>query len=138
MSYLPGDKMRLFPPIVPRTDSLSTLPPASSEDELSAARDVLRSAISSSRTTPRITASFPPHYTSIYPSVPPLPVHLVGVTVSTQTDAVSQQAVPLEGLVRAAGMSLSNFAVEIKALEKKLGSQNAEILREIKQLKQNS
>ena len=137
MSYLPGDKQRLFPPLFPRTDSLSTLPPASSEEELSAARDVLRSVISSSRSTPRITASFPPHHTSIYPSVPPLPVLSVGMTVSTQTDSTTASTVPLEGLVRAAGMSLANFASEIKILEKKLGNQNAEILREIRCFKNN-
>lgn len=91
---------------------MSTLSTPSNEEELEAARDVLRAVISSNRVTPRVSKILPP------------------TSVGTQTEGV-----PLEGLVRAAGMALANFAAEIKSLERKLESQNREILDEIKKIR---
>jgi hypothetical protein len=66
-------------------------------------------------------------------SVPPLP-NSASFSKATQTDAISPQ-VPLEGLVRAAGMSLANFATEVKSLERRVDMQHREVLDALRELK---
>jgi hypothetical protein len=115
--------------------STSVVPKILSEDEVSAARDVLRqviagSALNSSRggsTTPRSAGTY------MIASVPPLPA-APRIDAGVQTDMVPP-GVPLEGLVRAAGMSMMNFAEELKSLERTLQKSSTEILAEIKSLK---
>lgn len=88
---------------------MSTLSTPNNEEELEAARDVLRAVISG--------------------KAAPSPMAKSALNASTQTDGVR-----LEGLIKAAGMAMSNFAAEIKSLERKIDSQHAEILKEIKKI----
>ena len=105
---------RLYPPpIVTRSGmSMSTLSTPNNEEELEAARDVLRAVISNKSISKQSPKAF--------------------ISVSTQTDGVQ-----LDGLIRAAGMSLAHFAAEVKSLERKLESQNEQILTEIRKLALN-
>ena len=134
--YWDKSQQRLFPPSATSTAPQSTIstsvvPKILSEEEVSSAREVLRqviagSALNSSRggsITPRAAAA----------SVPPLP-EAPKIDVGVQTDIVAP-GVPLEGLVRAAGMSMMNFAEELKSLERTLNKTSTEILAEIKSLK---
>lgn len=125
-----SEKQRaLFPPpAISRSPSISTAATPIDEQELAAARSVLRSVISSTRSSPRASFFIPEDA-----AVPPLPeVRLE--SRETQTDAASGQ-VSLEGLVRAAGMSLASFATEVKTLERRVDSQHHEVLNAIRELK---
>ena len=102
--------------------SLSTVATPVSEEDLAAARMVLRSVI----------PSFKPPSTA---SVPPPPVILFE-SKETQTDS-HMEKVSLEGLVRAAGMSLLNFSQEVKLLERRIESQQSELVSAIKDLKRD-
>lgn len=106
---------RLYPPpIISRAGaSMSTLSTPNNEEELEAARDVLRAVI-----TKHSSTSSPNKQVKQYASV------------ASQTDGVL-----VDGLIRAAGRSLTNFAAEIKSLERKMESQNFEILNEIRKLR---
>lgn len=124
---------QLFPPpLMSRSSSFSTAP--ASEEELAAARNVLRSVISSTRSSPRPESIIP--YIAMVASVPPLPKRSEGVSVGIQTDPAAGQ-VSLEGLVRAAGLSIANFASEIKSLERRIDMQKTEFLEAISELKRN-
>ena len=124
--FPPSEKQRgLFPPA---SRSMSTAPTPTNEEELAAARNILRSVITSSRPSP--LASF---FVQEEASVPPLP-DSASFSKATQTDAISPQ-VPLEGLVRAAGMSLANFATEVKSLERRVDMQHREVLDALRELK---
>jgi hypothetical protein len=142
--YWEKNQQRLFPPssstnsTAPQSAiATSVVPKILREDEVNAARDVLRqviagSALNSSRggsITPRSAGT----YTQMIASVPPLP-EAPRVEVGVQTDLVPP-GVPLEGLVRAAGMSMMNFAEELKTLERTLQKTSTEIIAEIKSLK---
>ena len=105
-----------------RAPSLSTVATPVSEEDLAAARMVLRSVIPSFR--PSSTAS-----------VPPTPVIFLE-SKETQTDS-HMEKVSLEGLVRAAGMSLLNFSQEVKLLERRIESQQSELVSAIKDLKRD-
>lgn len=104
---------RLYPPpIVSKAgQSISTISTPNNEEELEAARDVLRAVITKS-------------------SQKQVPIKISTCCASTQTDGV-----PLEGLIRAAGKSLVHFAAEIKSLERKVETQHSELLAEIKKLR---
>jgi hypothetical protein len=140
--YWDKNQQRLFPPSTSSTAPQSTVatsvvPKILSEEEVSSAREVLRqvivgSAVNSSRggsVTPRSAAVF----SNSIASVPPLP-EAPKIDIGVQTDLVAP-GVPLEGLVRAAGMSMMNFAEELKSLERTLSKTSTEILDEIKSLK---
>lgn len=73
---------------------------------------------------------------SLAACIPPLP-EAPKISVGVQTDLVAP-GVPLEGLVRAAGMSLMNFAEELKTLERTVEKSSTEILAEIKSIKDSS
>jgi len=111
--------------------------PMISEEDVAAAREVLRSVIASSgsrQLTPRGGARrLTTDPTEVSACLPPLPVQIQKRTVATQT-SVPDDKVPIEGLVRAAGMSLMNFAEELKTLERQLDNRSTEILREIKKI----
>ena len=128
------EKQKLFPPpLISRASSFSTVATPPNEDELAAARNVLRSVISSTRSSPRTGAVVPNVNTlASVPPLPPLTGRTASSSVGVQTDSVTAQ-VPLEGLVRAAGMALANFASEVKALERRIDSQHSEVLLAIAQ-----
>lgn len=124
------DKQSLFPsPYIHSSGSFSTVPTPTVEEELTAARNILRSVISSTRNSPRLSSAplNPPSCT------PPLPFNS-SKSIGVQTDP-SESHVGLEGLIRAAGFSLANFATEIRTLERKVENRNSEILIAINELK---
>ena len=112
-----------------RTPSMSTVATPVSEEELAAARMVLRSVIPSTRQSPNPSSANCGSLTVA--SVPPVPLF---ESKQTQTDS-RQDKVPLEGLVRAAGLSLANFAEELKNLERRIDSNQSEILNAMKDIR---
>jgi hypothetical protein len=98
---------------------VSTTATPVNEEEIVAARNVLRSVMASSSR-------------SASPGL--RPVEHAPVSVGVQTDTVMPPS-SLEGLIRAAGFSLANFANEIKTLERRIDSQHAEVLHAIRELK---
>ena len=123
-------KIKQFPPPSPAFSTAMGTP--AHEDEIAAARNVLRSVISSTRHSPR-SASI--DVIETVASVPPLPEqkHSRGTQTETLMPPTS-----LEGLIRAAGFSLANFATELKSLERRLENQHGDILRELKNIKKIS
>lgn len=124
-SFGPKEKHGAFPPPSPSFSTAVTTPV--NEEEVAAARNFLRSVISSTRTSPRLTMSAD----LTEASVPPLPQ--VKECRGTQTDSLMPPT-SLEGLIRAAGFSLANFATELKTLERRLDSQHGDVLRELKSI----
>ena len=133
--YWDKNQPRLFPPSTSSTAPQSTVatsvvPKILSEDQVSSAREVLRQVIAGSALNSSRGGSITPRAAA---SVPPLP-EAPKIDVGVQTDLVAP-GVPLEGLVRAAGMGMVNFAEELKTLERTLNKTSTEILAEIKSLK---
>jgi hypothetical protein len=121
--YPLSNKQRPFLPSPSFSTAVAT--PANEED-VAAARNFLRTVISSSRASPRLPD---PNVTAITaPS---------RESVGTQTDTIMPPT-SLEGLIRAAGFSLANFATELKTLERRIENQHSEILRELKNLSRGS
>jgi hypothetical protein len=132
-SLTPKDKAHAFmsPYLPPPSPAFSTaIGTPANEDEIAAARNVLRSVISSTRQSPREASV---EVAEPVASVPPLPEKNFQ-NRGTQTESVMPPT-SLEGLIRAAGFSLANFATELKSLERRLDSQHGDILRELKNIK---
>ncbi len=105
------------------------------ERELAAAIDVLRSVITSTRTTPRATTTAPINYSEpsvVFPSHVPSSGRPRTRDMGTQCEAPQ---VPIEGLVKAAGRSFVNFAEELRSLERTVEANHRELLTQIKQLR---
>ena len=125
------DRLLFPPPSIPRTASMSTVATPVSEEDLEAARMVLRSVIPSFRSSPSSIAVFKNSTDADSPPLPEL------ISKHSQTDPPSADKVPLEGLVRAAGMSLANFAGELKVLEKRIDSQQSDLMSAIREIKRD-
>ncbi len=83
-------------------------------------KEVLKSLLSSSSSRVSTAKSTP----RVIPVAPP---PLDRVSVETQTTGVS-----MEGLLRAAGMTLANFSEDLRSLERRVERNNLEILNELK------
>lgn len=104
------------------------------ERQLANARSVLRSVITSTRSpTPRASSFGQERLFTQFTeaAVPPLPTGSASAEKGTQTE----NYVPIEGLVKAAGRSLVGFAEELRSLERTVESNHKEILTYLKQLR---
>jgi hypothetical protein len=120
------------PPVLPRSSSVSTAPTPVNEEDIAAARSILRSVINSNRTSPRSTSSFIDESANLQPFLPIAQKNVC--SVGTQTDSIMPPT-SLEGLIRAAGFSLANFSTELKVLERRIHNQHDEVLKAIRELR---
>jgi hypothetical protein len=103
------------------------------ESDITIARNILRSVINTARPVPPSPSVASAK--DIVADIPPIPL-ATRSSVGTQTDAATPPT-SLEGLIRAAGFSLANFATELRVLERRLESQHNEVLNEFKRIERN-